>query len=433
LKKRYPGYKNSGVEWIGEIPKHWSTIPNRGLFIERIERGFVENELLSVTISNGVIKQSDYFLKKDTSSLDKSNYKRVKKGDLVYNKMRMWQGAVGFSDYNGIVSPAYIILCPNNNISAKYYYYLFKTPIYIAEFDKGSYGICDDMNSLRFHDFKMIVSITPPMHEQQSIANHLDHNTSQIDTLIQKKQKQIELLKEQRTAIINQAVTKGLNPNVKMKDSGIEWLGEIPEHWEVRPLKYITFINKESLPEITDKDYEIQYIDIGNVNHDGLLTPPQIMDFGHSPSRARRVVKQGDIIVSTVRTYLKAIAYINSKEKNLIASTGFAVLSSTGIIVPKYLYFLISSQKIIDTISSQSKGVSYPAINSSDLGSIPIWFPNSIKEQEKILQHLEYEIEKNRKLIFETEKEISLLKEYRTTLISEAVTGKIDVREEVIP
>ena len=143
------------------------------------------------------------------------------------------------------------------------------------------------------------------------------------------------------------------------KDCGIEWIGEIPEHWEVKPLKYTVKINQDSLPENTHDDYEIQYIAIGNVNQDGLVNHPKVMSFGISPSRARRVVKKGDTIVSTVRTYLKAIAYINSEDENLIASTGFAVLTPTNLMYAMYLYYLISTQQIIDTISSLSVGVSY--------------------------------------------------------------------------
>lgn len=155
---------------------------------------------------------------------------------------------------------------------------------------------------------------------------------------------------------------------------------------------------------------------------------PKIMPFGISPSRARRIIKKGDTIISTVRTYLKAIAYIDSEDDNLIASTGFAVLTPANQIYPKFLYYLISNQKVIDTISSLSVGVSYPAINSSDLGLIPVWFPESIEEQKDILNFIEREIGRIRNLIIKTEKEIELLQEYRTALISEAVTGKIDVR-----
>ncbi len=210
------------------------------------------------------------------------------------------------------------------------------------------------------------------------------------------------------------------------KDSGIEWIGEIPEHWEVKPLKYTVKINQDSLPENTHEDYEIQYIDIGNVNQDGLVNHPKVMSFGISPSRARRVVKKGDTIVSTVRTYLKAISYINSEAENLIASTGFAVLTPTDLMSAMYLYCLISTQKIIDTISSLSVGVSYPAINSSDLGSIPIWFPKAIEEQQSIANFLDRKTNLIDSSIEKKQKQIALLKEQRAAIINQAVTKGLD-------
>ena len=208
----------------------------------------------------------------------------------------------------------------------------------------------------------------------------------------------------------------------KYKDSGVEWIGEIPEGWDVIPIKHPVSINNKTLTENTDKNYEIQYIDIGNVNENGLINPPQIMSHGDSPSRARRIVKKEDTIVSTVRTYLKAIGYIDSDDTNLIASTGFAVLSASKRIFPKYLFYLMSSQKIIDTICALSVGVSYPAINSSELASIPIWFPKSIKEQQLIATFIDNKTDQIDTLIDKKQKQIELLKEQRTAIINHAVT-----------
>ena len=139
------------------------------------------------------------------------------------------------------------------------------------------------------------------------------------------------------------------------KDSGVEWIGEILEYWGVKPLKHAVRINQDSLPEHTDENYEIQYIDIGNTDEDGLLNPPKVMTFGISPSRARRVVRKGDTIVSTVRTYLKAIAYIDSEDENLIASTGFAVLTPTDQIQSKYLYYLVCGMRFVTHIGGNRR------------------------------------------------------------------------------
>ncbi len=212
----------------------------------------------------------------------------------------------------------------------------------------------------------------------------------------------------------------------KYKDSGIEWIGEIPEHWDLKPLKHSVSINRDVLPEATVQDYELQYIDIGNVDINGLMNPPNKMLFKDSPSRARRITRNGDTIVSTVRTYLKAIAFIISDENNLISSTGFAVLTPNGLLHPKYIYYVVSSQKVIDTISSLSVGVSYPAITSSELGCIPIWFPREVSEQQAIADYLDKKAALIDELIEKKRRQIDLLTEQRQAVINQAVTKGLD-------
>ena len=216
---RYARYRDSGVEWLGEIPEHWDVQRNLGVFLERNERGRPNDELLSITIKRGVIRQSEITTKKDSSNEDKSKYKILKKGDLAYNKMRAWQGALGISPYNGIVSPAYIILQPKNPNLSKYFHYLYRTPQFITEANRISYGLCDDMNSLRYDDFKGSHSPLPPDDEVDRIVTFLDRKTAEIDALIAKKQRQIELLDEQKAILINLAVTRGIvNSEFGMKN-----------------------------------------------------------------------------------------------------------------------------------------------------------------------------------------------------------------------
>ena len=202
--------KPSGVEWLGDIPSHWEVKRNLGIFVERNEANRPDDELLSVTITRGVIKQSEITSKKDSSNEDKSKYKVIKQGDLAYNKMRAWQGAIGVSKYDGICSPAYIVLTPNNPKLSRYFHYLFRTPIFIAEANRLSYGLCDDMNTLRYDDFKTSYSPVPPDEDLDRIVEFLDHKTAQIDTLIEKKQRLLKLLDEQLAIKINNAVTLSL-------------------------------------------------------------------------------------------------------------------------------------------------------------------------------------------------------------------------------
>ncbi|HNU73137.1 MAG TPA: restriction endonuclease subunit S, partial [Thermodesulfobacteriota bacterium] len=238
--KPYPAYKDSGVLWLGEIPEHWEVLPSRALFTEIKERDHPEEQMLSVTITKGVVLQQALLAdssKKDSSNQDKSAYKLVRPGDIVYNKMRAWQGAIGTSNYKGIVSPAYVVQRPRDGIRSRFYHYMLRTPAFAKEAERWSYGITSDMWSLRPEHFKMIYVCLTPLPEQAAIVRFLDHVDRRIRRYIRAKQKLIKLLEEQKQAIIHRAVTRGLDPNVRLKPSGVEWLGDVPEHWEVVPLR----------------------------------------------------------------------------------------------------------------------------------------------------------------------------------------------------
>jgi len=438
----YPAYKDSGIEWIGEIPEGWEIKKLKWLAdikLSNIDKKSKEDEstvklcnYVDVYYNDNITPNIKFMVA--TASKNQINALSLEKGDVLITKDSESPDDIAVPAFvpeslSGIVCGYHLArIRPNENAYGNYLFRSFISNGIRDQFEMNANGIT------RFGIGKYTIDnslfFVPPLTEQQSIATFLDNQTAKIDTLIENKQKQIELLKEERTAIINQAVTKGLNPDVPMRDSGIEWLGEIPEHWEIKPLKYVVLINQNALPENTNENYEIQYIDIGNVGYGILRNPPEKMNFGKAPSRARRIVKSGDTIISTVRTYLKAITYIDFEDENIIASTGFAVISTTNQIDEKYLYFVASSQKFIDTISSLSVGVSYPAISSSQISLIPIWFPHSINEQQKIVQLIETNISNTDRIISQIQQQITLLKEYRTALISEAVTGKIDVRHE---
>ncbi len=350
----------------------------------------------------------------------------------VVSTVRTYLKAITYIDIeksNLIASTGFAVIGPRNNLDSKYFSYLMMSNKIVDAICSLSRGV--SYPAVTSTDVANLLIWYPALPEQKQIAKYLDHKTVKIDSLIEKKKRLIELLKEERTAVVNQAVTKGLDPNVPMKDSGIEWLGEIPEHWEVKSLKYEVYVNKEALPDTTDPDYEIEYIDIGNVTLGKIIDPPKLLTFENAPSRARRVVKKGDTILSTVRTYLKAIAFIDIENDNLIASTGFAVITPRDNIDSKYISYLMTCEKVIDTICSLSTGVSYPAVSSTTIENLIIWYP-PMKDQNKIVQYIEKETSRIDSIISKSENEIELLQEYRTALISEVVTGKIDIREEKV-
>jgi type I restriction enzyme S subunit len=236
----------------------------------------------------------------------------------------------------------------------------------------------------------------------------------------------IELLKEKRQAIITKAVTKGLDPNMTMKDSGIEWIGQIPEKWSLVPIKFIMSSNDDVVPESTDPNSQWLYVEISDVTESDGIINFQKVQFSEAPTRARRIVKDGDIIISTVRTYLRAIASIKKPEKNTLVSTGFAVLRPRYISQDFAKYALLADY-FIDRVISESTGVSYPAINLEKLTSLKIVLPDS-DSQIEITNYLYNIVIKFNLLIEKQKKMIELLKEYKSSIIFQAVTGRIDVR-----
>jgi type I restriction enzyme S subunit len=423
--KQYPSYKNSGVEWLGDVPEHWG-VNRLGVHFKNRKEKVSDKDFkpLSVT-KHGIVPQLEHAAKSDNGD----NRKLVRKGDYVINSRSDRKGSSGLADLDGSVSLINIVLTPFKTIHPKFSHYLLRSYLFQEEFYKYGHGIVADLWTTNYEDMRNIHLALPSVSEQTQISNFLEQETTRIDNLIAKQEKLIELLEEQRKSIISHAVTKGLNPNAPMKDSGVEWLGEVPEHWNLKPIKFLAKTNQLTLAENTDENFEIQYVDIGSVSRTNGIEKIETILFKDAPSRARRIVKDGDIIVSTVRTYLKAIAYIENPPKNLIVSTGFAVLNPIRTVIsPQYAKFTFLAEQFIAEVIAKSKGISYPAITATELADIKIALP-PLNEQKVILQYLLEENLKMNKLISKQNQLIEKLKEYRASIISHAVTGKIDVRE----
>ena len=429
----YPEYKDSGLRWLGKIPEHWEVRRNGRLFAQRNQTGFADLSILEVSLKTGVRIRDFENSKRKQIMVDREKYKRAAKGDIAYNMMRMWQGAVGVAPVDGLVSPAYIVARPFRGTEARYFDYLFRTNAYMNEVDKYSRGIVKDRNRLYWDEFKQVPSAFPPPVEQKIIAEFLDRNARKVRHLIRAKRRMIELLSEQKQAIINWAVTRGLNPNVCLKPSGIDWLGNVPEHWEVKPLKRWVRVNQHSLPETTEPNYELLYIDIGAVGTGYLTEPPARIRFDQAPSRARRILRQGDTIISTVRTYLKAVYFVTEDLPNLVGSTGFAVLTPNSDVEPEFLSFLIQSDAIVSSVTANSIGVTYPAISETRLAAFHLALPPARSEQRAIIEQVRLETASLNEAVRRAQREIDLIREYRTRLIADVVTGKLDVRGVELP
>ena len=239
---RYDSYKDSGVQWLGEIPSHWEVRKMKFSFDERSDKGYPFLPLLAATQNHGVIRKDNYENRTVEASKSLDTLKLVEEGDFVIS-LRSFQGGIELCHDRGIISPAYTILRPTH-IESCYFKYLGKSPIFIQLLKSMVTGIREGQN-IDYGKLRDNLLPIPSHKEQEAIANYLDAATSKIDEAIAQQQKMIDLLNERKQIIINNAVTKGLKPNVKMKDSGVEWIGEVPEHWEIIRIKYLLEESKE--------------------------------------------------------------------------------------------------------------------------------------------------------------------------------------------
>jgi type I restriction enzyme, S subunit len=397
-------------------------------FIFKLNKNLVgkkssEYDLLSLTL-NGVIKR-DMENPSGKFPAEFDTYQEVKKGDFIFCLFDVEETprTVGLSDYDGMITGAYTVMQVNNKFDNNFLYYFYLNLDADKRLKPLYTGLRNTISKDNFFSFKTFV---PPISEQTAIANFLDDKTAKIDQAITIKKNQIELLKEHRQILIHKAVTRGLNENVKLKDSGVEWIGEIPEGWEVKRLKYVCSINLNSLPENTNKKFEIKYVDIGSVSLENGINNVEEFIFKNAPSRARRIAKKGDTVISTVRTYLKAIDFVDEVKSTFIYSTGFAVLQPKEFIYPEFLGNFVRSDAFTEQVTVNSKGMSYPAINSTGIGRLTI-VHCGIDEQTQIVEYIETASTKIATAISLKEQEIEKLKEYKMSLIDGVVTGKVRV------
>ena len=403
--------KDSGIEWIGEIPEDWEVVKIRHIALAESSGLSVDNLLddgnYEVYDANKLVGYLD-------NNPVKTNYISIIKDGAGIGRTRLMQ-----KNTNVIGTMNYIIA---KNIDLNYLYYTLQV------FDFEKYATGSTIPHIYFKDYANEYIALPNNKAQKDIVKHLDFEVDKIIKLVDKVNEQIENLENYKKSVITEAVTKGLDKNVEMKDSGIEWIGEIPKHWKVVPLKHLAIYNQGTLDESTKKDYEFEYIDISSVKYGKGILPLETMTFEKAPSRARRIVHDGDIIISTVRTYLKAIATVPSSDKQMIASTGFCVVRTNGIIEQGFLKYSVQSEHFISEIASKSTGVSYPAINSTDLVNIKVLVPTK-SERLEIIKYLD----KKTKLIDESialkQKQLETLEEYKKSLIYEYVTGKKEVKD----
>lgn len=420
--------KDSGFSWIRKIPVNWEVRRVKQVFHQKKEKAFIDNPTILSLARDGV-KIRDISTNEGQLAADYSTYNPVSKNDLLLNPMDLYSGDnCNISRVTGVISPAYVNL---RNIcqfdTPEFFNYYFKYQYWSMAFFAHGRGVSfDNRWTLTNEVLRNYPVLYPPVQEQKTIADYLDKECARIDNIVEKQRNIIEKLKEYKKSVITEAVTKGLNPTAPMKDSGIEWIGKIPSHWEIKKLKYITQCDTLVLPENTRPDTQIQYIDIGSVTYGNGINQIQDFIFADSPSRARRIVKTGDTIISTVRTYLRAIAYISDKYNNHICSTGFAVLTPNNEQCKKFVFYSLQAGPFISRVESISTGISYPAVTSQDLINIYTCIP-PLSEQQAIADYLDQKCAEIDSVVEKREKIIDLLIEYKKSIIYECVTGKKEV------
>ena len=425
--KAYPEYKDSGVGWLGNIPKHWEA--NKTKWYCKVTDGSHHSPDIQlegypfISVTDIGENKIDFC---NAKKISKSDYYRLVRegckpsvGDILLTK----DGTIGRACLVNVSMPDFVILSslglltPKQQVLNKFLYYYLISGINIDQMNSMIHGSA--LRRMTINKINELLFICPEISEQQNIANFLDYETSKIDMLIEKQQQLIKLLEEKRQAVISHAVTKGLNPNVSMKDSGVEWLGEIPEYWEIYRLKTITTLKtskscfKNNLIALENiESWSGKYVKTENdYSGDGIA------------------FKAGDILFGKLRPYLAKV-YIAESDGEAIGD--FFVLRTKPKVISRFLQLCLLTQEVIFIINGSTFGAKMPRVSWEFMGNLSFVIP-PLKEQEEIISYLKAEISKLDLLIEKANQTIILLKERRTALISAAVTGKIDVRDWQAP
>ncbi|HCG5536447.1 TPA: restriction endonuclease subunit S [Vibrio parahaemolyticus] len=429
----YPEYKDSETEWLGEVPAHWQILPTKRFFRLVAEPAPCNNnfELLSVYTDIGVKPRKELEQKGNKASTT-DGYWLVNQGDIVVNKLLAWMGAVGHSNYDGVTSPAYDILRKTKDFNSRFYHYLFRSDIAKQEFKRWSRGIMEMRLRLYFDELGRIPMPFPPKEEIESITNFLDHETAKIDTLIEKQQQLIKLLKEKRQAVISHAVTKGLNPQAPMKDSGVEWLGEVPEHWGTPKLFHVSTRIGDGLHSTPRYEGGTGYFFVnGNNLTNGVITigatakevPLKEYQNHYIPLSKMSVLLSINGTIGNVALY---------RDEKIILGKSAAYINCKAEINPEYLRWFLTSDQAKLYYDLEVTGTTIYNLSLNSIRKMKVLVP-SVQEQTDIAKFCEMSHSKYEKLILSAITQMDLLKERRTALISAAVTGKIDVRNWQAP
>lgn len=418
--------KDSGIPWLGEIPKEWGTMKIKQIMRKKSIKGFPNEIVLSLYRDYGVVPKDSRDDNHNVTSEDTSNYKLVDIGDFVINKMKAWQGSMAVSQYRGIISPAYYICqFKKEDVEKKYIHYLLRNDSYKTEYMRLSTGLRVGQWDLNIEDFLCIPMVLPPLSEQQRIAEFLDRKCSEIDEAIALQEEFIEELKAYKQSVITEAVTRGLNPNVKFKDSGIDWIGKIPQGWEIHTLKRIIDkplqygANESGIPF---EDNLPRYVRITDILDNSLKEDIQKLSL--TEERAKDyILEDGDILFArSGGTVGKTFIYKASYGR--CAYAGYLIKASiSSSNNPKFVFYYTQSSSYDEWkrrifIQSTIQNIGADRYSIMEVPTPPL------NEQRQIADYLDNKCTEIDSLIAIKQQKIEELKDYKKSIIYEYVTGK---------
>ncbi len=430
--KPYPTYKFSGVEWLGDVPAHWGIHRFKFLLREHDSRSLDgQEQLLRVSQYTGVSERSQVSGEDapDTRAASLVGYKQVDKNDLVINIMLAWNGSMGVSDVQGIVSPSYCVYRFSNGVVPQFFHYLLRSLMYKAYIRSASTGVVESRLRLYTDDLYSLYAISPPLIEQTAIVRYLDEADSRIQSYISAKERLIELLTEQKQAVINQAVTRGLDPNAPLKHSGVEWLGDVPAHWNIAALRYRyaqclgkmldskTITGYQSLPYLRNIDVQWDRINIRDL---------PTMDIAPD-EYSRYTVEQGDLLVCEGGEVGRSAIWSGGLDRCGFQKALHRLRPlNTERDVQRFMYYVLRAAAVGNAFNDgQLSTIMH--LTGEKLRAHRFPFP-SISEQLEIVGYLDKTTADIDTAIDHAHRQIDLMQEYRTRLIADVVTGKLDVR-----
>lgn len=425
--------KDSGVEWIGDIPEGWEVSQLKYATRWKSEKGCPDAPVLSLYRDFGVVPKDSRDDNHNVTSLDTSNYKVVDIGDLVINKMKAWQGSMAVSDYRGIVSPAYhVCSITSNKVNKRYLHHLLRNPAYLPEYARLSTGMRIGQWDLGFDDFKNIPFLIPPLDEQAKIADYLDNGCASLDAMLSKTRSSIEEYKKLKQAVITQAVTKGVRGEREMKDSGVEWIGEIPKKWNRCKLNSIcTFINgdrSKNYPSSEDfQDIGIPFIGADSLNGFFVDTySARHISPAKYASMGGLKITQGDILYTLRGSTIGKNAIANFNDGTIASSLVGIRVKSPFLANSSFLFYWLNSLNEFVQRDLCINGSTAPNLSAENVAQFFIYIPD-ITEQHEIADYLDAKCAEIDKLIAKKEQLVKELESYKKSLIYEVVTGKREV------